>query len=730
MLSNIKSILGFDSKEYPKQFEKIINNLYPDSNPDEEIVKKVHKAFEFGSIAHSEQLRSSGEPYFIHCVSVGVKLSEWCLDSDTIIAGILHDTLEDTDVSIKILESEFNPEIAKLVEGVSKLSGIRFRSREQKQAENFMKMFLSVANDIRVIIIKFADRLHNMKTIEHLPRIKQRRIAKETRDVFAPLAHRLGMYELKIELEDLSLKVINKSVYDNLKKKIDTTRKQRDKYIEKFSSPILQTLDEYSIESKVYGRAKHYYSIYNKMISQNLDFEQLYDLFAIRIIINKIEDCYAVLGIVHQIYKPIQDRFKDYIATPKSNGYQSIHTTVVGIDGKPVEIQIRTYDMDKSAEIGIAAHWNYKEESSIDNSTGIDRHVKWLRELVEVLKSEDKDPEEFLKLLKLDLFKDEIFVFTPDGDLVQLQHGSTPLDFAFKVHSQVGIHCVEAKVNGRIVQLNSELNNGDTVEIQTSKDQKPNVGWLKIVKTAKARYHIKRLVNKEQNEQSIELGKEIAEKAFRRLKRKKLMNEVEKNPSKFGFNSSDMVFSEVASGNITVRDIIDKFDQSDISKKTEFDSESLTERFLNKARGAAKGVVVDGVSNAMIIFAKCCSPIPGDEIIGYITRGRGVTVHRTRCQNLPFIKENDRFINVEWNVSKNRAFVVRLRITAQDRKNLLKDITESISRLNMNIVSIDMRAQDGFGICILILETRDTRQLDRLNKKIIQVQGIIDIERI
>ena len=730
MLNNIKSILGFDSSEFPKQLEQIIENIYPDSEPDEMVVMDIHKAFQFGSSAHADQLRSSGQPYFTHCVSVGVKLSEWCLDPDTIIAGILHDTLEDTDVSKEVLQEEFNPEIAKLVEGVSKLSDIKFRSREQKQAENFMKMFLSVANDIRVIIIKFADRLHNMKTIEHLPRIKQHRIAKETRDVFAPLAHRLGMYELKLELEDLSLKVLKRSVFDELKKKVHATRKQRDRYINKFSIPIEDDLKKYNIKSTIYGRAKHYHSIYNKMLSQNLEFEQLYDLFAIRIIIERVEECYATLGIVHQIYKPIQERFKDYIATPKSNGYQSIHTTVVGLDGKPVEIQIRTKEMDKSAEIGIAAHWNYKEGAKDNSESGIDRHVNWLRELVEVLKSEDKDPEEFLKLLKLDLFKDEIFVFTPNGDLIQLQYGSTPLDFAFSVHSQVGIHCIGARVNGKIAQLNSELKNGDTVEIQTSKDQAPNVGWLKIVKTAKARYHIKRLVNKEQNEQSVKLGREILEKALRRLKRKSLFNEVENSPSKFGFNSSDMVFSEIASGNITVRDIIDKFDQSNASETVDIESESLTERFLNRARGAARGVVVDGVSNALIVFAKCCSPIPGDEIIGYITRGRGVTVHRTRCQNLPFIKDNDRFINVEWDVSKGSAFVVRLRITAQDRKNLLKDITESISRLNMNIVSIDMKAQDGFGICILILETRDTRQLDRLNKKIIQVQGIVDIERI
>ena len=704
------------SSNYPKDFQQIINNLSVDKEQDAQTFDRLWRAYQFGSHAHRDQKRRSGKPYFTHCAAVGAVLASWNMDIDTIIAGLLHDTIEDTDVTRENIVELFNEDIATLVEGVSKLSGIKFSSRQEKQAENFMKMFLSVAKDLRVIIIKFADRLHNMSTINYLPLIKQRRIAIETRDVFAPLAHRLGMNKLKMELEDLILQVLEPDEYNQLVKKVKATKKQREQYIDDFSLPIKSELEKYDIKAEVFGRAKHFYSIYGKMIRRNKKFEELFDLFAIRIIVKKVSECYAVLGSVHQLYTPLQERFKDYIATPKSNGYQSIHTTVFGKKGKMVEIQIRTEEMDQTAEVGVAAHWVYKESSSIAQDEKIDKHVSWLRELVDILQNENNNPDEFLKLLKVDLFQNEIFVFTPQGDVIELPTSSTPVDFAFSVHTQVGLHCIGAKVNGKMVPLNTHLQNGDSIEIITSESQTPSYAWLKFVQSSKAKSHIKRWVKKEQFEQSIQLGREIVEKTLRRLKKVYILDYLKERPQAMGMNNEDLIYSEVASGQVTVRDIVEKYEPHVPEEDKVIDSPTLTERFIRRARGVAKGVRVDGVSNTLIIFAKCCSPIPGDEIVGYITRGRGVTIHRNNCNNLPSLQNEDRFINVEWEVAAKTSFIARIRIVTEDRKNILRDITECISNLNMNIKSIDMKSEEGMGSCILIIETRDTRQLTRLKK--------------
>jgi len=732
LLEKLKKILPNSDKEYPVEFQNIIDNLYPKSEPEDDKVLFIWDAYCFSKKAHDGQLRKSGKPYFTHCASVGVTLSKWNMDASTIAAGLLHDVIEDTEITREKMVEKFGIEVTELVDGVSKLSGIKFSSRLEKQAENFMKMFLSVAKDLRVIIIKFADRLHNMTTIKHLPLIKQRRIAIETRDVYAPLAHRLGMNRLKIELEDLVLKTLEPDEYRKLQKKIKATKKQREKYIEEFTRPIKVELEKFNIESDIKGRAKHYFSILGKMRSRNKNFEELFDLFAIRIIINKIEECYAVLGVVHQLFTPLQERFKDYIATPKSNGYQSIHTTVFGSGGKMVEVQIRTTEMDQTAEIGVAAHWLYKEQGSIkSNEKDINHHMRWLRELVEVLQSEESNPDEFLKLLKVDLFKDEIFVFTPKGEVKPLPSNSTPIDFAFEVHSQVGLHCSGAKINDKIVPLNTVLKNGDTVEVLTSNNQTPSYAWLKFVQTGKAKSHIKRWVKKEQTEQSVRLGKEILEKTLRRMKRLPLLNDIKTKPQVVGFNDDDSIFYALANGQLTVRDIINKFDPSDEeNNEAEIKEESLTERFINRARQNAKGVKVDGVSNAMLMFAKCCNPIPGDEIVGYITRGRGVSIHRTGCSNIPFMDGEDRFIFVEWDVKSGSAFIVRLKIICEDRKELLKDITESVSTLNINITSIEMKADEGVATCKIILEVRDTRQLERLITRLKKIPNFVYLERI
>ena len=732
LLDKLKKILPINGNVYPKDFQTIVQNLYSDSDPNEEIIKFVWDAYQYSKNAHEGQLRRSGKPYFTHCSAVGIILSKWKMDARTISAGLMHDIIEDTDSSRKDMVDKFGEEIAELVDGVSKLSGIKFSSRRERQAENFMKMFLSVAKDLRVIIIKFADRLHNMTTIGHLPLIKQRRIAIETRDVYAPLAHRLGMNKLKVELEDLILKTLEPEEYKQLQKKTRATRKQREKYIEEFSKPIKDELKDFNINANIFGRVKHYYSILGKMRKQNKKFEELFDLFAIRVIVQKVEECYAILGVIHQLFTPLQERFKDYIATPKSNGYQSIHTTVFGKQGKMVEVQIRTVEMDQTAEIGVAAHWVYKDQGSVlADGSKIDRHMRWLRELVEVLQAEDSNPSEFLKLLKVDLFKDEIFVFTPTGDVTPLPANSTPIDFAFQVHTQIGMHCMGAKVNGKIVPLNTILINSDSVEILTSKIQKPSYAWLKFVQTGKAKSHIKRWVKKAQVEQSIQLGKEIIEKTLRRMKQNSIIKDLQSKPQSLGYNEVEMVYSALANGQLTVRDIIEKFQSIDAKEpEKDVESTSLTERFLNRARGQARGVSVDGVANALLMFAKCCNPIPGDEIVGYITRGRGVTIHRSSCKNLPFMEGEDRFIFVEWDVKPTSSFIVRLKILLEDRKQLLKDITECISKLNINITSIDMKALEGIATCIIVLEVRDIHQLDRLSTQMQKIPNFISTERI
>ena len=734
VVSLLKKLISGSNNLYSDDISQIIKNIskFSDISEDSDSIKNIIRAYEIGEKAHGTQLRKSGEPYFTHCSKVGVILSEWNMDIDMIIAGLLHDSVEDTDLKLEEIEEHFNSDIKNLVDGVSKLSGMKFSSRKEQQAENFMKMFLSVAEDIRVIIIKFADRLHNLRTIDSLPLIKQRRIANETKEIFSPLSHRLGMNNVKTEIDDLVLKILDPKVYKHLQKKVQSTKAQNDAIIEKFCEPLKVELKKYNIKSEVYGRVKNYSSIHKKMQKFNKQFNEIHDIFAIRIRVDKVEECYAALGIVHQLYTPIQERFKDYIATPKGNGYQSIHTTVFGDDGKLVEVQIRTNKMDDTAEVGIAAHWIYKESSSTSDKEldGLNKHVSWLRELVENLQDEDRNPSEFFKILKIDLFQDEIFVFTPNGDVVQLNNGSTPIDFAFNVHTQVGMHCLGAKVNSKIVPLNTILKNGDSVEIITSKKQVPSHAWLKFVKTAKAKAHIKRWVKKDEDEQSIKLGREMVEKTLRRLKKLKILNMISENPVVMGLNNEDMIFSEVAKGHISVRDIIKKYEPDKESDEIGTDEESLAQRFLSKARGISKGVSVGGISNAMIAFAKCCNPIPGDEIVGYITKGRGVSVHRATCSNIPILENENRFIDVEWNVGSDSSFVVRLNISAIDRKHLLKDVSEKVSSMNIYIQSIDMRANDGLASCVLVVQIRDTKQLARLFRALKQLNHVVSVERI
>jgi len=711
--------------EFPKPFMELLEKVATNEQlTEDELKKDLWQAYEYGARHHEGQKRRSGGPYFEkHCVKVAKILAEWNMDHITIIGGLLHDTIEDTEATFEDIEEKFGTDVANLVNGVTKLGGIRFSSRKAKQAGNFMKMLISVAKDLRVIIIKFADRLHNMSTIEHMPRIKQHRIAIETRDVYAPLAHRLGMAKVKWQLDDLVLKTLNPDSFKEIDEKLKSSNKEREIYIKKITSALLEELKEYNITPHVYGRPKSHTSIYGKMVKREKAFDEIYDILAVRVVVEKIEECYLTLGVLHQKFKPIQERFKDFIATPKSNGYQSIHTTVVGPGGKLVEIQIRTQEMEQTAAIGVAAHWRYKEGAK--DPKHVDSHVKWLRELLDILQSEENDPKEFMHLLKIDLFSDEIFVFTPQGDLVQLPVKASPVDFAYHVHTEIGQTCLGAKVNHKVVPLNTELKNGDTVEIITSASQSPNYGWLKFAITSKARNQIKRYLSKKEREESIKMGEEIITKSLRRLKLLNLLDEVKDAYSKFGFGGSEQLVESVGKGEISIRDILQKIAPQEKAAETE-----ETSSFFRFARKETRSIKLEGISNIMANFGKCCNPIPGDDMVGFITRGRGITVHRSSCPSLPLLsEESDRLVPVEWEVARNDLFNVRLKVVGQDRKGLLKDMTDTISKLNINMSSVDIKVKEAVAIAIFILQVNNLKQLDRVVRKLSKVKNIDMVER-
>ncbi len=727
VVDTIKQILP-RSDRYPARFETIIDNLNLEEDHRKGVEEFLWKAYHTAEEAHAKQTRKSGEPYFEHCYQVALLLSEWNMDPVTIAAGFLHDAIEDTPYTKEALTEEFGLEVYQLVEGVTKLSDIKFRTQAERQAENYMKMLLSVSKDIRVIIIKFADRLHNMRTIEYLPLIKQRRIAIETRDVYAPLAHRLGMARIKWELEDLALKTLEPESFAELVKKVRDSRAEQEKYIEEFAGPIRELLEANHIQARIFGRPKHYYSIWGKIQRRRVNFEEIYDVLAVRIIVDRLDECYAALGIVHQLHTPVQERFKDFIATPKINGYQSVHTTVVGPRGKVVEVQIRTHEMDHTAEIGVAAHWRYKEDHK-GGVTAMDRQVRWLRELVEVVQNEKSTPEEFLDLLKIDLFKDEIFIFTPKGDLIQLPVGATPVDMAFEVHTEVGLHCVGVRVNGKIVPLNTVLSNGDAVEIITSEHQTPSHAWLKFVQTGKARTHIRKFIRRAQQDESIRLGQEMMDKALRRLKRTSLKKVLRKEPQQAGFETEGALYAALGRGDITVRQVIEKL-VPELVQDSEGLAQELAPSPKRRSLRSARGVRVDGISDLLISLGKCCNPIPGDEIIGFVTRGRGITVHRVTCANLPLIGgDQDRYVEVEWDVERGRGFMVQLKIVAEDRKHFLKDVTESTSKLNTNIISVDLTVEEGILTLYMSVEVEGIRKLQRIQNRIRMIPGIIYMER-
>lgn len=710
-------------KRFDDRFEalaKKVSEYTPDCDRD-----SLRRAYELGVEAHLRQKRYSGIPYFDHCLHVAEILADLKMDLPTIIAGLLHDVVEDTDISLEQIKEDFGETVALLVDGVTKISGLKFQSKEARQAETFRKMLLSMAHDIRVIIIKFADRLHNMRTLEHVPEHKRMRIALETRDVYAPLAHRLGIARIKAELEDLALKYVNTEAYRELAQKIKSTKSEREEYIERVGQPIIEELKKHGIKAEIYGRPKSFFSIYNKMEKRKRPFEEIYDLLAIRIIVDKIEECYYVLGLVHSLYMPIYDRFKDYIAMPKVNGYQSLHTTVVGPEGKMVEIQIRTKTMHQMAEDGIAAHWKYKE--GIHEDATFEGHIRWVKDLLE-RQMQENDPGDFMEHLKIDLFQDEVFVFSPKGDLYKMPRGSTPIDFAYAVHTNVGNQCIAAKVNGKIVALRTPLKSGQQVEIITSQNQKPSQDWLSYVRTSKARHWIKKVLREEQKAQTLRIGEEILTKALKKYKLNINSPQVTEVLPKIGFQNIESLMIAIGRGEFVIENLFKKmFPEVDanIIKK-----ENLFVRFLKRARSDS-GIRVQGMDNIMIHFAKCCQPVPGDRIIGYLTRGKGVTIHRTDCKNMiKLYEDKERIIEVEWDIDHQQKFQVHLSILGEDRRNLLKDITLSISKREINILNVYFSVEDMYAKGYIDIEVSDLQHLTKVMNDIRKVPGVFTVERV
>ena len=698
----------------------------------------LEKAYFVSKTAHQGQQRNSGEPYIIHPVEVAIILAEMELDCTALVAAILHDTIEDTTCTYDQLKAEFGAEVADLVDGVTKLGKIPFTSKQEQQVENLRKMFMAMAKDIRVILIKLADRLHNMRTLKYMSQDKQIEKATETLEIYAPLAHRLGISKIKWELEDICLRYLDPKGYYDLVEKIAFKRKQREAYIEHIIATLREKVVELGIENaQIDGRPKHFYSIYRKMVNQNKTLDQIYDLFAFRIIVNSVKDCYTVLGLVHE---PMPGRFKDYIAMPKPNMYQSLHTTLIGPEGQPFEVQIRTWDMHRVAEVGIAAHWKYKEGINPTKEND-EKKFAWLRQLVEWQK-DTRDENEFMETLKIDLFTDEVFVFTPKGDVMNLPVDSTPVDFAYAIHSAIGNKMIGAKVNGKMVPIDYKLKNGDIIDILTSSTiHGPSRDWLKIVKSSQAKSKINQWFKKEKREENILRGKELIERELKKvgLTYNQLFRQewVELVLKKYNFGSLDDLYAGVGYGAITSNKIVTRLKEE--FKKT-LKPEELEElvQEIAQARGEKKkkhapesGIVVKGIDNCLIRLSRCCNPVPGDEIIGYITRGRGVSVHRSDCINVSAgLGEDGRLIDVKWFTTQDVAYKADITLMANDRTSLLLEVTNCITEAKIPIKGINARTtREQVTIINLTLEITNTEQLEKIIKRLKKIDSVFEVNR-
>ncbi|PNT93374.1 RelA/SpoT family protein [Clostridium thermosuccinogenes] len=724
------------SDGYSRLIEKIKENKL---NCDLSIIEK---AYNFSKAAHEGQHRESGEPYIVHPLELAGILAELELDCTSIVAAILHDIIEDTAYTSEQLRENFGDEVVMLVEGVTKLGKIPYTTKEEQQAENLRKMFLAMSKDIRVILIKLADRLHNMRTLKYKAPEKQTEIAKETIEIYAPLAHRLGISKIKWELEDISLRYLDPQGYYDLVDKIAKKRKEREAYITQITETLSVKIKELGIEgAQVDGRPKHFYSIYKKMKTKHKTLEEIYDLFAVRVIVNSVQDCYAVLGLVHELYKPIPGRFKDYIAMPKPNMYQSLHNTLLGPEGIPFEIQIRTWEMHRVAEVGIAAHWKYKDGGGT-NSTELDKKLTWLKQLME-LQKDMRDAKEFIDNLKIDLFADEVFVFTPKGDVISLPVDSTPIDFAYSIHSAIGNKMMGAKVNGKLEPLSYKLKNGDIIEILTSSSiHGPSRDWLKIAKSSQARNKINQWFKKEKREENLLRGKELVEKELKKqgLTFSQLFKAewVDILLKKYNFNTLDDLLAGIGYGAVTAAKIITRLKEE--YKKTlkpeeiealGLDSAVQVRPEQKKKAVPENGIIVKGIENCLVRLSRCCNPVPGDDIIGYITRGRGVSVHRRDCSNMVNIMENDdRLIEVSWYTSSNVSYKADITVMANDRTELLMEITNVIGEAKIPLKAINARTtRDQVAVMNLTLEITNTEQLDNIIKKLKKVKSVFEVTR-
>ena len=712
------------------RFNDILERLTSyQTNADVELLKK---AYVFSAKVHLGQVRLSGEPYLNHPLEVAGILTQLKLDVASVATGLLHDTVEDTLTTLKEIQENFGEETAQLVDGLTKISLISLRSSEERQAENFRKMILAMVKDIRVILIKLADRLHNMRTLQYQSPEKQSEISQETLDIYAPLADRLGIDWIKSELEDLAFQYLYPENHDEIRRKIVKKEKERTRYIEEVKRTLMKKLYENRIEGEVTGRLKQIYSIYLKMKEQNIDFDQVYDITAFRVIVQSIKECYDVLGIIHSIWKPIPGKFKDYIGLPKENMYQSLHTTVIGPYGERIEIQIRTHEMHKIAEEGIAAHWKYKGGKVVEEAE--DKRFTWLRQLLE-WQRDLKDNREFIESVKVDLFPNEVYIFTPKGEVKQFPVGSTPIDFAYSIHSDIGNHCVGAKVNSKIVPLRYELRSGDTIEILTSPNQKPSKDWLKLVKTSRAKAKIRQWFTAEEREKSITLGKEILEKEFRKydLQQAKLMKsgELAKVANEFSYQGVEDLTAAVGYGKVTANQVIGKIlPQEKLDQQKEELQEGRLKHLIQKiTHGPKDALLIKGIDNVMVRYARCCNPVPGDKVVGFITRGRGVTIHTADCQNA-MDDDPHRKVEVEWDSTKEYSYPVRIRIHSEDKKGLLGEISNSISSNKANIKNARVdTTEDKKAVSTFEVEIQDLNHLNKVMRALGKIKGVHQVER-
>ncbi|WP_017755922.1 RelA/SpoT family protein [Calidifontibacillus oryziterrae] len=703
----------------------------------------VQSAYKYAEQAHHNQYRKSGEPYIIHPVQVAGILAELEMDPVTVAAGFLHDVVEDTNITLKDLEKAFNKEVAMLVDGVTKLGKIKYKSQEAQQAENHRKMFLAMAQDIRVILIKLADRLHNMRTLKHLSPEKQRRISNETLEIFAPLAHRLGISTIKWELEDTALRYLNPQQYYRIVNLMKNKRAEREHHVREVIEEIRKRLDEVNLKAEISGRPKHIYSIYRKMVLQNKQFNEIYDLLAVRVLVESIKDCYAVLGVIHTCWKPMPGRFKDYIAMPKANMYQSLHTTVIGPKGDPLEVQIRTVEMHQIAEYGIAAHWAYKEgKQQNQDPKSLQDKITWFREILE-WQNDTSDAEEFMESLKIDLFSDMVFVFTPKGDVYELPRGSVPLDFAYRIHTEIGNKTIGAKVNGKIVPLEYVLKTGDIIEILTSKHSYgPSQDWIKLVQTSQAKNKIRQFFKKQRREENVEKGKELVEKEVLKydveLKEVLTAENLKMVAEKFSFANEEDMYAAVGYNGITAAQIATRLTEKLRKKRGQELEETLLQavsevKSLPRNKKTDTGVRVIGVDNLLIRLSKCCNPVPGDEILGFITKGRGVSVHRSDCPNIHTDEAKERLIPVEWEggASDGKSYNVDIEITGYDRRGLLNEVLHAINESKTNITAVTGRTdRNKMATINITIAIQNVNHLQKIADRLKQIHDVYSVRRI